>query len=179
MRRWRKALLDAGVSAVTAAKAYRLLKAILNTAVDDGLIRRNPCRIKGAGQEKSAERPILTVPQVYVLAAATDERYRVLVLLAASTSLRWGELAALRRFDIDAQARTVRVTRQLNERDGGGLSFGPPKSEAGVRIVAIPELITPDLAAHIETYARPGDDGLIFTSPGGGPLRHTNFRRQF
>jgi hypothetical protein len=38
-------------------KAYRLFKAILNTAVDDGLIRRNPCRIKGAGQEKSAERP--------------------------------------------------------------------------------------------------------------------------
>jgi integrase len=92
--------------------------------VDDGLIRRNPCWIKGAGQEKSAERPALTVPQVYALAAATDERYRVLVLLAAFTSLRWGELAALRRSDIDAQARTVRVTRQLNERDGGGLRSG-------------------------------------------------------
>jgi hypothetical protein len=49
-RRWRKNLLDAGVSAVTVAKAYRLLKAVFNTAVDDGLIRRNPCRIKGAGQ---------------------------------------------------------------------------------------------------------------------------------
>jgi integrase len=113
------------------------------------------------------------------LAAATDERYRVLVLLAAFTSLRWGELAALRRSDIDAQAGTVRVTRQLNERDGGGFSFGPPKPEAGVRSVAIPELITPDLAAHIMTYARPSDDGLIFTSPGGGPLKHSNFRRRF
>jgi hypothetical protein len=47
VRRWRKNLLDAGVSAVTVAKAYRLLKAVLNTAVDDELIRRNPCRIKG------------------------------------------------------------------------------------------------------------------------------------
>ena len=122
MRRWRKDLLDAGVSAVTVAKAYRLLKAILNTAVDDGLIRRNPCRIKGAGQEKSAERPVLTVAQVYALADATDERYRALVLLAAFTSLRWGELAALRRSDIDLQARTVRVARQLNERDGGGFT---------------------------------------------------------
>ena len=147
--------------------------------MDDGLIRRNPCRIKGVGQEKSAERPVLTVPPVYALAAVTDERYRVLVLLAAFISLRWGELAALRRSDIDARARTVRVTRQLNERDGGGFSFGPPKSEAGVRTVAIPELITPDLVAHIMTYARPGDDGLIFTSPSGGPLRHTNFRRRF
>ena len=31
VRRWRKNLLDAQVSAVTAAKAYRLLKAIFNT----------------------------------------------------------------------------------------------------------------------------------------------------
>ena len=92
---------------MTVAKAYRLLKAILNTAVDEGLIRRNPCRIKGAGQERSAERPVLTVSQVYALADATDARYRVLVLLAAFTSLRWGELAALRRSDIDISARTV------------------------------------------------------------------------
>jgi hypothetical protein len=52
VRRWRKERLDAGVSAVTVAKAYRLLKAILNTAADDGLIRRNPCRIEGASVEK-------------------------------------------------------------------------------------------------------------------------------
>ena len=40
---------------MTVAKAYRLLHAIMNTAVEDGLIRRNPCRIKGAGQEYSQE----------------------------------------------------------------------------------------------------------------------------
>ena len=57
VRRWRKDLLDAKVGEVTVAKAYRLLKAILATAVDDGLIRRNPCRIKGAGQEKSPNGP--------------------------------------------------------------------------------------------------------------------------
>jgi Phage integrase, N-terminal SAM-like domain len=39
VRRWRKNLLDADASAVTVAKACRLLKAIFNTAVDDGLIR--------------------------------------------------------------------------------------------------------------------------------------------
>ena len=60
VRRWRR-LLDNGVGPVTVAKAYRLLKAVLDTAVDDGLIRRNPCRIKGAGNEHSPERPMLTV----------------------------------------------------------------------------------------------------------------------
>ena len=178
VRRWRKNLLDTGVSAVTAAKAYRLLKAVFNTAVDDGLIRRNPCRIKGAGQEVSPERPVLTVPEVYALADAVDQRYRALVLLAVFGSLRWGELAALRRCDIDVRARTVRIARQLTEQRGGGLVFGPPKSEAGRRTVAIPELITPDLAAHMVTYARPGDDGLVFTSAQGALLRHSNFFRR-
>ena len=178
VRRWRKNLLDDGISAVTVAKAYRLLKAILNTAVDDGLIRRNPCRIKGAGQEKSPERPVLTITQVYDLADVIGQRYRVLVLLAAFSSLRWGELAALRRVDIDMQARTVRVGRQLTEPRGGGFDFGPPKSDAGKRMVAIPDLVMPDLALHIMTYAAAGDDGLVFTSSTGRPLRHSNFYRR-
>ena len=46
---------------VTVAKAYRLLHSIMNTAVEDGKIRRNPCRIKGAGQEYSPERPVVPV----------------------------------------------------------------------------------------------------------------------
>lgn len=56
--------------------------------------------------------------------------------------------------------------------------FGPPKSDAGRRVVAIPEVITADLASHIVTYAAPGDDGLVFTSPQGSPLRLSNFCRR-
>jgi len=62
-----------------------------------------------------AERPVLTVPEVYGLADAVGGRYRTLVLLGVFGSLRWGELAALRRPDIDMQARTVRISRQLIE----------------------------------------------------------------
>src|SRR5262249_42342675 len=88
VRRWRKDLLDSGASAATAAKAYRLLKAILNTAVDDGLIRRNPCRIRGATQDRSPERPVLTLRQVFALADAIHPRFRALILLAVFCSLR-------------------------------------------------------------------------------------------
>jgi hypothetical protein len=95
VRRWRADMLSAGVTPVTAAKAYRLLKSILATAVDDGLIRRNPCRIKGASVEKSPERPLMTVSQVYALADAVHPRYRALILLACFCGLRWGELAGL------------------------------------------------------------------------------------
>jgi integrase len=175
VRRWRKELLDAGVSPVTAAKVYRLLKAILNTAVDDGLIRRNPCRIKGAGQEKSPERPIITSLQVWQIADAIDPRYRALVLLAGFGSLRWGELAALRRCDVDLEAGAVRITRQLSE-VSGRLAFGPPKSAAGRRVVHFPAVIAPELRWHLGRFAQSGDNGLVFTSPAGRPLRHSQFR---
>ncbi len=176
VRRWRKELLDAGASPTSTAKAYRLLKAIMNTAVDDGIIRRNPCRIRGGGQDRSPER--LTVRQVGQLADAIHPLYRALILLAVFGSLRWGELAALRRGDIDLARRTVKVERSLTELPGGGYLYGPPKSEAGHRIVAFPDLITADLIRHLAVFAAPGDDALVFTSPTGSPLRHGNFRRR-
>lgn len=79
------------------AKAYRLLRAILNTAVIDKRIRENPCQIKGADKESSPERPVLSVAEVYRLADAIEPRYRALVLLATFGNMRWGELAGLRR----------------------------------------------------------------------------------
>jgi integrase len=175
VRRWRRKLLDSGVSEVTAAKAYRLLRAVFNTALDDGLIRRNPCRIKGAGTEHSPERPVLTVTQVYALADAVGLRYRAMILLAAFTSLRWAELAALRLGDIDLDARTVRVTRQLYYHDAGH-SFGPPKSRAGVRDVDFPELIVPDLREHMDWLASSAT--LVFATSTGSPLSHSNFRQR-
>lgn len=129
-------------------------------------------------QEESPERPTLTIAQVYALADATDQRYRALVLLAMFTSLRWSELGGLRRCDIDLGARTVRVTRQLAEVRGGGFAFGPPKSRAGKRVVTIPEVIIPVVQWHLTCFAEQGDEGLIFTSPAGKPLHHSNFRRR-
>lgn len=81
-------------------------------AATDGLIKRNPCQIKGAYCENSPERPVLTMARVYVLADVVGLCYRALILLAAFTSLCWAELAALGPKDIDLDARTVRVTRQ-------------------------------------------------------------------
>ena len=53
VRRWRKKLLDSGLSTVTTAKAYRRLKAIFNTAVDDGIIRQTPRSSKARARSKA------------------------------------------------------------------------------------------------------------------------------
>jgi hypothetical protein len=69
IRAWRARLLAEGISPTVAAKAYRLLRAILTTAVDeDKVLPANPCRVKGAGSEHAPERPVLTIAQVFTLA---------------------------------------------------------------------------------------------------------------
>jgi integrase len=177
VRQWRAQLLDGGMGENRAAKVYRLLRAILNTAVDDGMIKRNPCRIKGADREREAARPIATVLQVYALADAVPARFRTLVLLGAFTSLRWGELVNLRRVDIDLVNGIVEVTRTLTERDDGTLADGHTKSDAGVRTVAVPTLVLPDLMGHVTEHVEEDPAAFVFLGELGGRLRRSNFRR--
>jgi hypothetical protein len=75
IRKWRADLLSNGVSVSMAAKAYRLLRAVLTTAVEeDKILPRNPCRVRGSGEEYAAERPVLTVAQVFELAERLGRR---------------------------------------------------------------------------------------------------------
>jgi hypothetical protein len=75
IREWRAKLLRGGVSVSMAAKAYRLLRSILTTAVEeDKILPRNPCRVRGAGTELTPERPVLTVAQVFDLAELVGRR---------------------------------------------------------------------------------------------------------
>ncbi|MFI7027647.1 tyrosine-type recombinase/integrase [Microbispora rosea] len=180
VRSWRAALIDKGVSVSTAAKAYRLLRAVLMTAVEeDKLISQNPCRIKGADNEQTPERPILTVAQVFELAdRMADRRFRALILLTTFASLRWGEVIALRRSDIDIEARTVRVREQLIELDGGDMVLAPPKSRAGKRTVSIPSAIVPALVDHLDQFTGTGEDAFVFLGKRGAYLRGGNFRRE-
>ena len=150
LRDWRARLLDQGISVSETAKAYRFLRTVLMTAADDRIIPRNPCRVRGAGEEKPEERPTLTVHQVYELAdRMPGDSHRVLVLLAAFASLRWGEVTALRRRDIDIQAGTVTIARQHVQLDKGGVVVTAPKLRASLRTVVIPAAILPAIRAHL------------------------------
>jgi integrase len=157
-------------------KAYRLARAILNQAVDDGLLKSNPCRVKGAGREQAPERPIVMPDQVARLADAIDPRWRAMVLLAAYCSLRFGELAGLRRSRVDTLHRTVTIEEQAIELSGGRVEFGPPKTAAGRRVVAIPGELAAILEAHLAEHVGTELGALVFTSPEGHPMRRTKFR---
>ena len=163
-----------------AAKAYRVLRAMLNTAVDDALLVRNPCRVRGAGEEQAAERPFVSAEQVRTIIGGMPEELRALAILAASCSLRLGELLALRRRSIDILHGTVTIEEQCQElarnkadRDEGRsprVVFGPPKTESGRRRVAIPSTVLPELEAHLSALVGADADALVFTGATGGPL---------
>ncbi|OKJ98306.1 integrase [Amycolatopsis sp. CB00013] len=180
VRQWRADRLAAGVSESVTAKAYRLLRAILTTAVEeDKILQRNPCRVRGADKENPAERPILTVPQVFDLAGRMPHRFRALVLLAAFASLRWGEVSALRRCDVAEDGSWVRISRALVEVPGRGLIVGPPKSRAGVRTLIVPAAIRRDVVKHLDAFVKPDHDALLFTGErAGNPVRRPNFSQR-
>ena len=174
VRAWRQGLLDGGLGPSTVSKAYRLLRAVLNTAADDELIRRNPCRIKGAGVEHPAERPVLTLAEVMRLADVIAGRYRLLVLLAVFGSLRYGELMGLRRSDFDLVLGLVRVERSVSL-VGNRQVVKRPKTAAGARTVALPMWLIPELVLHFDTYSEAGSDGRVFVGPYGGTPARPNF----
>lgn len=177
VQRWLADLHASDLSPNTVAKAYRVLKGALDGAVDAGLIKHSPCTVKGAGTEHHDEMRIATPEQITDLATAVGPRWEALVLCAAYGGLRWGELAGLTRADIDLDAGTLRVHRKLGEVNGN-LTYGRPKSAAGRRTVGIPTFVTRSLTTHLDQYALPGDDSLVFPSVDGTFLRRSNFRRR-
>ncbi len=100
-----------------------------------------------------------------------------MVLLACFGGLPWGELVALRRRDIETATATVRISRQLTEARGQAPFFAPPKTAAGRRRVILPGSIVAELQDHLDNYTGLSPDALLFTSPRGELLRHSNFWR--
>lgn len=172
IRRWHAQLLtSAKPGASTVAKAYRLLHAILETAVADGLISTNPCNIKGASVEDAKERPVITVAQVWALAESVEPRFKLMVLLAGFMGLRKGELLGLSRERIDLMHRTITVVEQRQQLKDGTVIVGPPKTEAGVRTLVIPDSLLGEVESHLASFVEADRDSPMFCGARGAPLR--------
>lgn len=171
VRSWHARLSDGPrPGASTVAKSYRLLRTILNTAVEDGLLVENPCLIEGAGVERAPERPVATVPEVFALADAIEPSCRLMVILATFAGLRLGELLALRRRHVNVLHASIRVEEQALELRDGTRIVGPPKTDAGRRFVALPPQVVPEVEEHLDRCAGADPDALLFTGTDGEPL---------
>lgn len=154
----------AGTTGPTArAQSYGLLRTIMATAVAQDLISASPCVVRGAGSVKRARkiRPA-TLAELAAVVVALPARYRPMALLAAWCALRFGELAELRRSDVDLKAGTITVARGVVRTKAHTRLVKDPKTEAGRRTVAVPPHLLPMLRDHLAVVR--GREGLLFPS---------------
>jgi len=158
-----------------AAETLKLVRLLLNRAVDDNRLKANvAARVKApVGQRREIR--VLTPAEISAIVEALPERYRCLVLLDAYSSLRWSELVALKRDDLDLAGRTVRVDEALTEVNGT-FHWRKPKTTRSERVVSLPKLLVGPLAAHLLAFP-PRPERLIFYGETGQPIRRKTFRR--
>lgn len=165
------------------AHCYSLLRAIMSTALTDGLIAANPCHIKGAGTTKRAITICpLTLPELAKLTAAMPTQYQAMVTLAAWCAMRFGELTELRRRDVDIDIEAGRGVIHVERgvvRVGGSFVVGPPKSDAGRRDVAIPPHLLGTVQEHLACHVGHQPDALLFPAAHGGHLAPSTLGRYF
>ena len=152
------------VKPATVVKAFQILGGVFRRAVKTRRINANPCDLaEGLPRIIPEEMRFLTVGEVKRLAGECGRHDR-LVLTAAYTGLRWGELAGLTYNNVNDN--TISVIRVIVEA-GGHITTKGPKTAASRRTVAIPKSIVKLIGTG---------DGYVFRASSGGPLRRSNFR---
>jgi integrase len=177
IQQWVAQLDTEGYAPATIRKAYQLLGRIFSDAVQAGLIIRSPCRNITLPRVEGSEMRFLSPDEIGHLADTIDLRYRAMVLTAAYTGCRFGEIAALDIDHYDPNRRTIRIERSLSE-VRGHLSFSEPKTPAARRAITLPTWLPGVINEHLTTHPA-SPDGLIFTAPEGGPIRRNTFRSRF
>jgi integrase len=130
-----------GADPGTVRNVAAVLRRAFAAGVKLGLVKTNPVAGVRLPASPHREQLFLTAAQVHDLADGVGPHWRPLVLTAAFTGLRAGELAGLRRRDVDLLRGTIRVERAVQE-VGGTLHVGPPKTPRSRRTVALPAFLT-------------------------------------
>lgn len=180
VRNWHANILKTG-KVTKASKAYVFMKSVMETAVEDGLILVNPCKIRGAGKAKTGK--FIDAPSPEAVASifeAINPHYKVAALFAAYSGMRFGEWSELRWKDIEliddpsTPYFKIKVTRAVAEVDGE-LIVGPTKSASGVRTLTLSSSLTTHLMSHLAEQENHGPETLIFQDPRGRQLKNYMF----
>lgn len=173
----------------TLSKAYKLLKAVMERAVKEGLIEKNPCIVHGAQNASSGKKlHTPTTEEVRALLRTINPRYRLICLFMANGGLRFEEVTALTRADLAITERSglkafdISVTKAVGWA-GGESYLKPPKSKSGNRIIGLRPELTPHIEEHLGSIPGSGN-ALLFPAEKSTKsvyLQHSvlnnNFRR--
>lgn len=118
------------------------------------MIPRNPCTgVKLPAVPRKHIVP-LSVAQVRKLAEQITAPYQGLVLLAAGTGLRPGEVFGLQLRHLNPLQATVTVDQQVQQ-SKHGVFVGPPRTDRSYRVVPLPRMATDAMKMHLEAFPVP------------------------
>ena len=144
---WIGDLQRAGLASGTTRQIYRVLSPILDAAVRDGRIARNPASGVALPRRVRTEPRFLTAVEIGRLAKAAGPD-RLAVLILASTGVRVGELVALRVKRVDVARRRITIAESTSE-IGGELIWSTPKTHQ-TRSVPVPASLMAELVAQCQ-----------------------------
>jgi integrase len=166
---WVADMIDDGLSPSRIRQSHQLLGAMMRLAVRRGLISSDPTDGTELPAAIIREQRFLTAPELQALAHVMPERLRAEVWTLGLAGLRFGEMAALERADIDILCRRIAVRRSLAEVDGW---YPGSTKNRKTRSVSIPKALAGILAAHLGRH----ESDTVFPDSKGGTLRVSNFR---
>jgi len=165
-------LADSSVTSVMA-----LFSLIMREAVADRRIGHDPCHGVRVTTRRAPERPHATATQINrIIERIPRFDHRVLVLTAAYTGMRWGELVGLARRNVDLAGGIIHIDPDegsLHEL-AGTVYLGPPKTTDSARAVHLPPFLTHLLHDVLTSHTHE----IVFTAAMGGYLRRSNFNRR-
>lgn len=152
---------DSGLSDSQVRNCYSLCDRVLEKAVAEKLIVRNPAKGCKLPPNRPNEMKVLSREDMQkVLIQAKEENYYELFLLEFATGLRLGELMALQWDDVDLVTGELRINKQVNL-VGSKLVISEPKTKAAVRTLILP----PSVRKVLAEYKTRVNSRWLFPSP--------------
>ncbi|MBO0609211.1 tyrosine-type recombinase/integrase [Myceligenerans salitolerans] len=185
IRAW---LADVKAADSTRGVIFGHVSSVLAAAVDDELIKRNPCKAKSVAKPKRLQKKIAPWESKTVLAVrdGLPDRYKIVATLGAGLGLRQGEIFGLAVEDIDDEKGIVTIRRQVKS-IGGTRVFGLPKHDK-TRDVPLPKSVRNEISAHLAKHSpvsvslpwkdadgEPTTARLVLTNANGDAVKASTF----
>lgn len=158
-----------GLSNATVRGIHMMMHNALDRAVKERLILRNPTEDCIIPKIEKQEMKILPAESMGAYLKAAEERGVLpMFYLELTTGLRKGELVALLWDDLDAEQRTISVSKQAAVRNGK-ITITRPKTETSIRKISVPQEAVDLLVQEHEKHP---DNPYMFPSPKTGEMYH-------
>jgi integrase len=151
---------------------------LFTAAVEDGLIPRNPATRARLPRSETRKAQPVALEVVERIHGALPEWMRVAVPLGVGVGLRQGEASGLTVDRVDFLRRTLRVDRQLVDRNREEPVLTPPKTDSSTRTVPLAGFVVEALSAHLARFEREVGQ-LVLLDPEGLPVASGRFGHQW